>query len=94
MKTTEIIQLDEIRWATFSDEAEKKMARVMKDFLSQAKMGDWNDGDDFYDLRDKFYGFARSHADKPADGDGWTDSDVEEVVVWILRKVAKGTRWQ
>lgn len=89
-----IIELDGFRWGTFSEESEKKMTRMMRDFLGQARIGDWQPDGDWYTLKNKFYGFAEKHADGITGyDDGWRDTDVEECVVWVMRKVASGARW-
>lgn len=75
---------------TFTPEGDQALTVIMRDFIAQAKMGDWTADDDWYTLERKFTEFAEKHPTPPPADCGWTDTDTMEIVVWVMRKVANG----
>ena len=81
-----------VQWSTFSEEGDRAMSMVMRDLLSQAKMGDWTPSTDWDTLANIFMKFAATHPSRPSDDSGWDDTDTMEIVVWVMRSHAQGKR--
>lgn len=81
-----------VQWWTYTEEGDRAMGLVMKDLLSQAKVGEWSSNDDWDTLTGIFKRFAATHPNRPSDDSGWDDTEPMEVVVWAMRAQADGRR--
>lgn len=79
-----------IEWWTQTLEGDKAMTIVMRDFIAQAKAGDWTAETGWFTLSHLFRRFALTHPKCPPDNSDWTNDTTMNAVVLIMRKVANG----